>query len=366
MILSHLPTKDLARSLVVLKHWQRSSLAAVVLRRKLFLFPNPKREYLMYDPDARGDRFRISSVLLREPCSISRPIHEPHPILLPHSDSTGVISIEIRGVPYQALRTVDPETFLFQPPLNDVQVYYEYSGIGISIHYKLGMTFGQLIKEIDELRALYTHHNKDKDETCRVRHSGAVPQREPREFLEWVGPTEQWFADSNYTIALEPTPGHIREIVNPHPMLIPGVQLESYRTSGNCGAPISIAITLPRFSVLRAAPSSAFLTQRPTERISYDHWGQVHNAHVPGGVTFGAILEAVEERWTRVKTSMVHSPRFAEYQYGIQDQRPVHTTIMKAVLSDAAAVKRARKTPTETDSQTSSEESDDELNLRLR
>ena len=44
--MSRLPTKDLTRALTVSKHWQKSILGSVVLRRNLFLDPEPITEYL--------------------------------------------------------------------------------------------------------------------------------------------------------------------------------------------------------------------------------------------------------------------------------------------------------------------------------
>jgi hypothetical protein len=174
MILSHLPSKDLARSQVVLKHWQRSSLVTVVSRRKSFLYLDPHKEYILYDSNAKQSGFWESFTLLREPCPSSRSIHEPHPVFMPYSNFDVRLYLEINKIPYETLRAVDPAAFLFQPPLNKILVSYEYTSYGLELYATGGMTFGRLLTEIDAMHAERLPSSGDKEGTIRLLHSGAI------------------------------------------------------------------------------------------------------------------------------------------------------------------------------------------------
>ena len=122
MIFSYVSTKELSRSLLVSKHWQSAILSSIILRRKLLLELDPKHEYLSYGTGASKIDTRESPDLSHQLTlnRIDRLIHEPHPVLLPYSKSDLLFNLEVSDIPHEALRSVHPATFLFQPPLNDV------------------------------------------------------------------------------------------------------------------------------------------------------------------------------------------------------------------------------------------------------
>jgi len=165
MILSFASTKDLTRSLAVSKHWQRSILGSTALRRKLFLDPEPKTEY-----------FSIKfSVFHREKNDdTSRSIHEPHPLLLPYISPTARTCLQVNEIPTESLRTIHPETLLFQPPLNRIQVdcsRHEALTILTNIH---GVTFSDVVEGLDKMCTRRLHGDGEIGHTCSMLHCRAL------------------------------------------------------------------------------------------------------------------------------------------------------------------------------------------------
>lgn len=180
MIFSYVSTKELARSLVVSKHWQSAILSSLILRRKLLLDWDPKIEYLSYRTSAsRGDH-RQSPDLSNQPslARINKVIHAPHPVLLPCSKSDLRFDLEITDIPYEVLRGVHPATFLFQPPLNDIQLYYAgyaVGPVGLIIKREGGVTFGELIEELDEMRKLRRDSDgRPGNDVCTLCHTRVI------------------------------------------------------------------------------------------------------------------------------------------------------------------------------------------------
>lgn len=179
MIFSYVSTKELARSLVVSKHWQSAILSSIVLRRKLLLNFDPKHEYLSYGTGAsRGDN-RQSPDLSNQPTltRINRLIHEPHSALLSYSKSDLSFDLEITDIPYEALRSVHPATFLFQPPLNDVQLYcegYKVGPVGTILRREGGVTFGEVLEEIDEMHKLRVWGDGGPRDVCTLCHTRVI------------------------------------------------------------------------------------------------------------------------------------------------------------------------------------------------
>jgi hypothetical protein len=123
MILTHLSTRDLARSLTVSKHWRDVILdpRSKELRRILFLEPSQAREYLLYSIDTDPKCYKDGSrkwqpTIVHEPSLGSKQIVEIHPALLPAHGFTlleGMFSAALRC---DQIRSVPHSTFLFQPP----------------------------------------------------------------------------------------------------------------------------------------------------------------------------------------------------------------------------------------------------------
>ena len=111
MILSHLSTRDLTRSLVVSKHWHDTILnpKSKSLRRILFLEPAKARDHLEYTTKADSRYYEDTDkhaspykpILVREPNQNSRPIVEIHPLLLLEA------TLKVKLFFLQGPRTVD-------------------------------------------------------------------------------------------------------------------------------------------------------------------------------------------------------------------------------------------------------------------
>jgi len=156
ILLNVFSAKDLTRSLAVSKHWRSSILRSTTLRRKLFLDPDPRREYLPFRPSVFGET------------ATSWPIHEPHPILQPYSINAETYgpNLGVNRVPRKSLRTVHPATLLFQPPLNSIEVTCLGCGAVETVVRFSGVTFGQLVELLD--------HDECIKDTCRLFRSGAL------------------------------------------------------------------------------------------------------------------------------------------------------------------------------------------------
>lgn len=159
LILSRLSTKDLTRALTVSKHWQKSILGSVVLRRNLFIEAAPKQEYLNYSQGQMGE---WAPSIAHEPNKNSKTIVELHPILLPHSNPRAKASIEIGSVSYEVLHTVQPSTLLFQPPLERIGMRCLTPRMKLVGDTELerthGVTFGTVLEAMVSVRG---HHGDD-------------------------------------------------------------------------------------------------------------------------------------------------------------------------------------------------------------
>lgn len=164
MILSYASTKDLTRLLAVSKHWRMSILSSTVLRRKLFLAPESKTEYHSIE----------LPVILGEESATSRSIHEPHPILLPYTNPTTNTYVEVNEIPKRSFSIVHPATFLFQPPLNNIRVYCPGYGIAKLLTRTGGVTFGDVVKELDKLCATRLYWDGWNGDSCTLIHSEAL------------------------------------------------------------------------------------------------------------------------------------------------------------------------------------------------
>lgn len=125
-----------------------------------------------------------------------------------------------------------------------------------------------------------------------------------------------------------------RKIVQPHPIL-----LRDYRPR------LIIDVSLRNFNTVKTVPPSALLTQPPLTEVTIEHWGHTTKIRARGGVTFGAVLTAVEEIRTAVNHLIVRSPRFAGYQYGILNQLAltISGNSNEAIFTTADRVKIARR-----------------------
>lgn len=171
MIFSYVSTKDLICSLPVSKHWQRSILSSIILRRRLLLDWDPRNEYLSYG--------KHTFVLSNKPIltNVNKLIHAPHPVLLPYSKSDLWFDLEITDIPYEVLRSVHPATFLFQPPLNHIQLFYEdYTAGAVELIVKRegGVTFGELLEELDEMRKLRRDSDGVPGDVCTHCHTRVI------------------------------------------------------------------------------------------------------------------------------------------------------------------------------------------------
>lgn len=172
MTFSYLSRKELTRSLVVSKHWRSAILGSVVLRRKLLLDLDPRNEYYSYSREGS----RMSTFLSNKQSSqrVNRLIHEPHPVLLPYSRSDLLIDLEIVDTPYEVLRSVHPATFLFHPPLNNIQLYCAGYMVGLVLEREGGVTFGELLEELDKMRKLRLWWDGGPGDVCKLRHAGVI------------------------------------------------------------------------------------------------------------------------------------------------------------------------------------------------
>lgn len=131
----------------------------------------------MYYPSERGDDHQEFSagVLLREPTSSSRSVHAPHPVLQRYTNCTAKTYLEINEIPDKALRTVDPATLLFQRPLNNIHVVScAGSSAKLVIDCTGCLTFGNLLEELDKMRALRLHGDEWSWEMCDIRRLGVL------------------------------------------------------------------------------------------------------------------------------------------------------------------------------------------------
>lgn len=131
MVLSHLPIRDLTRSLSVSKQWNSTILGSMELRRTLFLEPAPVKEHLEYqlwytiEPRRRPDRRSMAlPVIVYEPSEHSKVVVEPHPVIASACNLESRSYQEVRELSLERLKTVSPSTLLFQPPPKRVSVHY--------------------------------------------------------------------------------------------------------------------------------------------------------------------------------------------------------------------------------------------------
>jgi len=120
MTLIYLSINDLTHCLAVSKRWHTAILGSHVLRRTLFLEPSPTREYIKFVAQTGQ---RPAYVLLHDPVKGSFAIINPHPAILPLTDSHEIWVKETRWIYCDLLRNVRPATLVFQPPIKKVIVW---------------------------------------------------------------------------------------------------------------------------------------------------------------------------------------------------------------------------------------------------
>lgn len=112
--------------LTVSKHWHEVVHGSIELRRKLFLTPVQKREYLelLFDPNVLrfGGIMRLEKVITRTRPACGELIIKAHPLLLrlSHAEDSckdGWVKIKLQSL--DVLKTVPAPTFLSQPPIKE-------------------------------------------------------------------------------------------------------------------------------------------------------------------------------------------------------------------------------------------------------
>lgn len=151
MILSPLPIRDLSRALSVSKRWNKTILDSEQHRRTLFLEPEPVEKYLELKSWDNDSKFQLTIVY--EPIDDDRSITncmiaEPHPGIALGCQFRSTNSQDVRGMSLERLKTVSPETLLFQPPLEDIDVRYG----AFEIEELELATFGALVKFLEKTR----------------------------------------------------------------------------------------------------------------------------------------------------------------------------------------------------------------------
>jgi hypothetical protein len=156
MVLSHLPIRDLTRSLSVSKQWNSTILGSMDLRRTLFLEPAPAQEHLEYrlryevNTSRYPEKCRKPPVIIYEPSEDSKIVIEPHPVIASACDLESRAHQDIRSLSLKELKTVSPSTLLFQPPLKEISVCYG----PVSVPGSAGATFGAIVEGFGKARVL--------------------------------------------------------------------------------------------------------------------------------------------------------------------------------------------------------------------
>lgn len=198
------------------------------------------------------------------------------------------------------------------------------------------------MRDLSRALSMSKHSNRAILESAELRRTLFLEPEQAREFLATQQGTDQrcykhpdeW----QPVIVHEPFVLHekrrTRKIVKQHPILLGGIKA----ISGS-------GVTLPDFSVVKTVPAMAFLFQPPVNEITIEHWGHSTRVQDSGGVTFGATLKAVEKIRATVKKRIAQSPRFAGYQYGLQDQLALSISELfdGAIFNDSYRVEIARR-----------------------
>lgn len=103
-----------------------------------------------------------------------------------------------------------------------------------------------------------------------------------------------------------------------------------------------VRMSVSDFQVFRTAPPSAFLFQPPLDNVTIANWGRRAQLEIPGGVTFGAVVQAIEKIRAATKELIVRSPRFAERLCGLEDQMSLAINASGAVVDGVKHVRTAR------------------------
>jgi hypothetical protein len=154
MVLSHLPIRDLTRSLSVSKQWNSTILGSRDLRRNLFLEPAPVKEYLEHKKWYKikkghyTEKRERQPVIIYEPSEHSQIIAEPHPVIASACNLESRADQDIRGLSLEDFKTVSPSTLLFQPPPKRISVCYGPEIVSRSPV----MTFGAIVEGFEKAR----------------------------------------------------------------------------------------------------------------------------------------------------------------------------------------------------------------------
>lgn len=186
MTLTLLSINDLNSCLAISEQWHTTILGSHVLRHTLFLDPSPTRVYIK---SITQNGQRPVYTLPRQPVKGSFAIIDPHPAILPLTESHEVWVKETRWIDCDLLRNVHPMTLVFQPPIKKVIVWQRRENSSRkSIHEVVrpeGVTFGALLGAIRVKREKHEeacsktsneccHGTAGGRETCKLYAWGAV------------------------------------------------------------------------------------------------------------------------------------------------------------------------------------------------
>lgn len=196
------------------------------------------------------------------------------------------------------------------------------------------------MKELSRALSVSKQFNKTILDSAELRRTLFLEPKQAREFLAMVlGVDRRCYNVPNEwhpVIVCEPSVLHEkrrpRKIIELHPILL--------RDYSSCS---ENSITCRNFNVVKNAPASAFLFQPPVNEVTVEHWSHSTQVEDHGGVTFGAILTAVENLRTAVQNRIAQSPRFATYQYALLDHLALSISVRGSVFNNTFQVGSARR-----------------------
>lgn len=158
-----------------------------MLRRNLFLDPEPTREYLVSEWTSETER---GVRLTHEPRNCGKgnlAILELHPILkIRHEDSgrplgEGQEGLSFHGISCSFLQTVHPSTLVFQPPLMEVIAYLvdEFEDMTdpkqiLAVFRAKGVTFGGLLDDMQPKGIESGNKGAKTKDSIRICASSAI------------------------------------------------------------------------------------------------------------------------------------------------------------------------------------------------
>lgn len=180
-------------------------------------------------------------------------------------------------------------------------------------------------------------------DTPQLRRTLFLEAEQPKEYLRFMRGRDQRCYEVLHAVqpvivyGLEASPAVNRVIVEPHPALLGRV------CGRKAGSTSDINIDLPDYGILTSVPASALLFQPPLDTVTIGYWARHTHIQIPGGVTFGAILQEVEKKQTAAKEAAACSPRFGGYLFRVADRLSLPVRADEAVVNDWQYVKEARR-----------------------